>query len=35
MTHRLAFAAVFAAVLVGGFFYAAVSALTDDPSADW
>lgn len=35
MTRRLAFAALFATVLLGGFFYAAVSALTDDPSADW
>ena len=27
--------AVFAAVLLGGFFYAAVNTLTDDPNLDW
>lgn len=27
--------AVFAAVLMGGFFYAAVNTLTDDPNLDW
>ena len=27
--------ALFAAVLVGGFFYAAVNTLTDDPNLDW
>ena len=27
--------AVFAAVLMGGFIYAAVNTLTDDPNLDW
>ena len=35
MTRRIAFAAVFAAVLMGGFFYAAINTLTDDPALDW
>lgn len=35
MTRRLAFAAVFAAVLWGGFFIAAVNTLTDDLELDW
>lgn len=33
--RRVAFAALFATVLVGGFFYAAVTTLTDDPALDW
>ena len=28
-------AALFVAVLVGGFIYAAVNTLTDDPNLDW
>ena len=35
VTRRLAFAALFTAVLLGGFFYAAVTTLTDDPNLDW
>ena len=33
--RRLGFAALFAAVLVGGFFYAAVNTLTDEFELDW
>ena len=35
MTRAVAYAAVFAAVLWGGLFIAAVNTLTDDPTADW
>lgn len=35
MTRRIAFAVLFGAVLMGGFFYAAVNTLTDDPNLDW
>jgi hypothetical protein len=35
MTRQLAFAAVFAAVLMGGCFYAVLAIVNDDSAADW
>lgn len=33
--RRSLYVALFAAVLVGGFFYAVITTLTDDPGVDW
>lgn len=35
MKRGIFYATVFAAVLLGGFFYAVINTLADDPVADW
>lgn len=35
MKSRIIYFAVFSAVLMGGFFYALINTLTEDPGVDW